>query len=139
MSLKTSQPQTFTSYKSPSLRPVSSGLTLRAVLAGGVFTILLTLWALHSEFVTKSSPITVTHLPVSALCPFVIMILIVNPLIKWLHLCRPFSREELIVIFFLVFTASAIPGWAFSNYALSLISGPFYFATEENRWAELFL
>ncbi len=139
MSLKTSLPQNAASCEGPFPRPVSSGLTFRAVVVGGVFTILLTLWALHSEFVTKSSPITVTHLPVSALCPFVVMTLIVNPLITWLRLCRPFYREELIVIFFLVFTASAIPGWAFSNYAISLISGPFYFATEENRWAELFL
>jgi hypothetical protein len=139
MSVLTPTPQKTISPDTNTPRPVSAGLTLRAVFAGCLFTILLTLWALHSEFITKSSPITVTHLPVAALCPFVIMTLFINPILKKTGFWRPFSAEELIVIFFLVFTASAIPGWAFSNYALSIISGPFYFATAENRWAELFL
>lgn len=119
--------------------PVSAGLTIRAILVGFLFTILLTIWALESEFVTRSSPITVTHLPVAALCPFLIMVFLVNPLLKAWPRGRPFSRQELIVVFFLVFTASAIPGWAFSNYTVSVISGPFYYASVENRWAELFL
>ena len=122
-----------------SLKPVSAGLTWRAVVIGCFLTVLLTIWTLHSEFITRSSFITVTHHPVAALCPFVVMVLIVNPLLKSLSICRGFTRQELIVIFFLVFTASAIPGWAFSNYAVSIISGPFYFVTPENRWADLFL
>lgn len=139
MSLTAEKPRNTAAPQERPPRPVSAGLTLRAVLAGCLFTVLLTLWALHSEFITKSSPITVTHLPVSALCPLVIMSLLINPILKRTGLWRPFSVEELIVIFFLVFTASAIPGWAFSNYAISIISGPFYFASAENRWAELFL
>ena len=120
-------------------QPVSAGLTLRAVAIGCVFTVLLTVWSLYSEFVTRGSYITVTHLPVAALLPFLLMVLLVNPVLKLTGYSRAFSRQELIVIFFLVFTASAIPGWAFSNYAVSIISGPFYFANPENRWADLFL
>ena len=120
-------------------RPVSAGLTLRAVVIGCVFTILLTIWSLASEFVTRGSFITVTHLPVAALLPFLLMVLMVNPCLKITGFSRPFNSQELVVIFFLVFTASVIPGWAFSNYAISIISGPFYHATPENRWAELFL
>ncbi|MEE2709996.1 MAG: DUF6785 family protein [Gemmatimonadota bacterium] len=118
---------------------VSSGLTIRAVLLGILLSILLTMWTIHSGYVTHASNISVTHLPVAAMFPFVFIVLILNPLMK---LARPGSglkRQELIVVFFLIFTASAIPGWAFSTYALSIISGPHYFASTENRWAELFL
>ena len=49
------------------------------------------------------------------------------------------DRTGTIVIFFILLTASVIPGWAFSTYALSTISGPHYFASPENRWVELFV
>lgn len=65
-------------------------------------------------------------------------VLILNPILKLLMPGRAFTRQEIIVIFFLVLTASAIPGWAFSTYALSVVSGPFYFASVENRWMALF-
>lgn len=118
--------------------PVSAGLTVRAVGLGAVMCVLLTIWTIHSAYVTHSSFITIAHLPIAALCPLVIVVLILNPLLKMLMPGRSFTRQEIIVIFFLVFTASAIPGWAFSTYALSVVSGPFYFASEENRWVTLF-
>ena len=92
----------------PATRPVSAGLTLRAVVIGCVFTILLTIWSISSEFVTRGSFITVTHLPVAALLPFLLMVLLVNPCLKLSGFSRPFTSQELIVIFFLVFTASVI-------------------------------
>jgi hypothetical protein len=118
--------------------PVSAGLTFRAVAIGATLCILLTLWTIHSAYVTHSSFITIAHLPIAALCPLVIVVLILNPILKSIMPGRSLTRQEIIIIFFLVFTASAIPGWAFSTYALSVISGPHYFASEENRWVELF-
>ena len=118
--------------------PVSAGLTFRAVGLGAVLCILLTILTIHSSYVTHSSFITIAHLPIAALCPLVVVVLILNPLIKVFMPGRAFTRQEIIIVFFLVFTASAIPGWAFSTYALSVISGPFYFASAENRWEVLF-
>lgn len=117
---------------------VASGLTLRAVALGIILSVLLTVWAIHSSYVTHASNITITHLPIAALFPFVFVTLILNPALKALLPGRGFNKQELIVIFFLVFTASAIPAWAFSTYAISIISGPHYYASPENRWAELF-
>ena len=47
-------------------------------------------------------------------------------------------RAELIIIFFIVFTASAIPGWAFTTYWVAVPSIPHYYANSENRYVELF-
>lgn len=120
------------------MRSVSDGLTFRAVGLGLFLSVLLTLWAIHSSYIVHASHISVMHLPSSALFPFVLVTLFLNPLIKAFRPKKALSSQELIVIFFLVFTASAIPGWAFSTYAISVISGPHYFASPENRWTELF-
>lgn len=122
----------------PGLHPVSAGLTVRAVALGMILSVLVTLWTIHSAYVIHASFITIAHLPIAALCPLVLVVLVLNPALKIVVPDRSLSRPEIIVIFFLVFTASAIPGWAFSTYALSVISGPHYFASAENRWAELF-
>ena len=122
----------------PCLHPVSAGLTVRAVALGMILSVLVTLWTIHSAYVIHASFITIAHLPIAALCPLVLVVLVLNPALKIVVPDRSLSRPEIIVIFFLVFTASAIPGWAFSTYALSVISGPHYFASAENRWAELF-
>ncbi len=123
-------------YPYPEL--VSKGLTFRAVALGLGLSVLVTLWTIHSAYVIHASFVTIAHLPVAALCPLVLVVLVLNPVLKIVLPGRSLSRPEIIVVFFLVFTASAIPGWAFSTYALSVISGPHYFASAENRWAELF-
>lgn len=122
----------------PVFHPVSAGLTVRAVALGMVLSVLVTLWTIHSAYVIHASFITISHLPIAALCPLVLVVLVLNPALKIVVPGRSLSRPEILVVFFMVFTASAIPGWAFSTYALSVISGPHYFASAENRWAELF-
>ena len=122
----------------PEHLPVSAGLTFRAVALGMGMSILTTVWTIHSAYVTHASFITIAHLPIAALCPLLVVVLILNPILKTAFPGRSLSRQEIIMIFFLVFTASAIPGWAFSTYALSVISGPFYFVSAENGWQDLF-
>lgn len=119
--------------------PVSAGLTIRAISVGLILSVLLNIWGIHSSYVTNASIVSLAHLPITAVFPFVLVVFGLNPLIKWILPGKGFTRQELIIVFFLVFTASAIPAWAFSSYALSVISGPNYFVSPENRWAELFL
>ena len=119
-------------------RTVPSGLTIRAVGIGVVLSILSCIWAIHTSYNANSSLITISHIPIAALFPFVLTVFLLNPAIKFLSPRRGLSPQELIIIFFLVFTASSIPGWAFSSYWLGVISGPLYFASPENRWVETF-
>jgi len=119
--------------------PVSAGLTVRAISVGLILSVLLNIWGIHSSYVTNASIVSLAHLPITTVFPFVLVVFGLNPLIKWILPGKGFTRQELIIVFFLVFTASAIPAWAFSSYALSVISGPNYFVSPENRWAELFL
>lgn len=47
------------------------------------------------------------------------------------------SRRELIVVYIMMISASAIPTMGLSEYLLPIITAPFYYATPENDWANL--
>ncbi len=117
---------------------LTSGMTKKALFIGVVMSVLLNIWTIHAAYVTGSSYISLTHLPVAALFPFMLVLLVFNPLMKFFWPAWVLNRYELIVVFFLVFTASTIPAWPFSSYWISAITAPHYYATTENQWAELF-
>ena len=112
-------------------------VTPRVVVIGLVLSVLSCLWITYSSYIGKSASIAVAHFPVAALLPF-ILLLGCNWIIKWRRLGTPLSSSELLVIFFMLLTASAIPGWAFTTYFVALVGTPFYFATPQNRWEEVF-
>ncbi|SVC13157.1 uncharacterized protein METZ01_LOCUS266011, partial [marine metagenome] len=113
-------------------------VTLRAVVIGLCLSILACLWITYSSYLGKSASIPVAHFPVAALFPFVLISLVFNPLLRITGWFRPFRMAELLVIFFMVLTASAIPGWAFTTYWVALVGTPLYFATPQNRWETVF-
>ena len=78
---------------------ITSGLTLRAVIIGGVLAVLLTIWSIHSAYSAGSSSLTLTHLPIAALFPFLVVVLLLNPALKVLNPRYALSRYELIIIF----------------------------------------
>ncbi|HIG45634.1 MAG TPA: hypothetical protein EYQ20_04135 [candidate division Zixibacteria bacterium] len=122
--------------------PRESVVTLRAVMIGLTLSILMCLWITYSTYIGRSSTMPVAHFPVAALLPFVCVVLGLNVLLKKIyqfrHLVRPLRPSELLVVFVMVFTASAIPGWAFTTYLVVVIGSPYYFATPENRWEAVF-
>ena len=117
---------------------LASGTTLRAVTLGLVLSALMAWWVVHSAFEAHSSYLSITHLPVGALFPFMLVVFVFNGLLKRFAPRRVFTPPELIIVFFTVFTASAIPGWAFSTYWAAIPSIPHYYANSENRWVEMF-
>lgn len=117
---------------------LAAGLTRRAVILGIIFSALLAIWVCHSSYIARSSVLTITHLPIAALFPFIVTVFVINGFLRKFAPTAVLTPPELILIFFIVFTASAVPGWAFTTYWIAVPSMPYYFATQENRWAELF-
>ena len=117
---------------------IASGMTLRAVGLGLFLSAAMAWWVVHSAFEAHSSYLSITHMPMAALFPFMLVVFVVNGLLKRFAPSRIFTAPELIIIFFIVFTASAIPGWAFTTYWVAVPSIPHYYANSENRYVELF-
>ena len=121
----------------PSIR-LAAGMTPRAVILGLVLSLGLALWTIHAAFMIRSSHLTIGHLPIAALFPFFLVVFVFNGLLKRFAPKRVFTASEQIIIFFIVFTASAVPAWGISSYWVAVPSMPYYYANLENRWAELF-
>jgi hypothetical protein len=117
---------------------LASGMTIRAIALGLLLSVGMSWWVVHSSFEAHSSFLSITHLSVAALFPFMFVVFIINGVLKKFMPQRAFTAPEQIIIFFTVFAASAIPGWAFSTYWAAIPSIPHYYANSENRWVELF-
>ncbi|MBI4551117.1 MAG: hypothetical protein HY710_02530 [Candidatus Latescibacteria bacterium] len=137
------QEEPFEVVRPAASRPVlvyglASGMTRRAIGLGLILSVWLSWWTCHSAFVARSSYLTITHLPIAALFPFIIVVFVLNGMLKRFIPRQTLTPPELIIVFFTVFTSSAIPAWAFSTYWIAVPSMPFYYATPENRWETLF-
>ncbi len=117
---------------------LASGMTFRAVALGLFLSASMAWWVVHASFEAHSSFLSITHLPIAALFPFMLVVFVINGFLKRFAPSHVFTQAELIIIFFTVFTASAIPGWAFSTYWVAVPSIPHYYANSENRYVELF-
>ena len=83
-----------------------------------------------------------TRLGLSSATPaafFLLFVILIGPqfLVKCLKPKWALERDELLVIFTMMMVATVIPTRGFSGPLLSGITGPVYFATEENEWAKI--
>ena len=60
-----------------------------------------------------------------------------NGLMRVVHSAWSLARSELLVVYAMMITASAIPTMGLSEYLLTITTAAQYFATPENDWASL--
>ena len=87
---------------------------------------------LHVGSLVKSS------FPVALILGFVIWV-VINMIIARISPRAVFSRHEMMVIFAAMWIAGMMPGVGWMGYFVGALPAPHFFATPENRWAELFL
>ena len=121
-------PNQFTQESLQRSGPPLRVVTLRAVSIGLSLSILSCIWISYSSYIVKSASLPVAHFPVAALLPFIV-VLTATWLIKYLSHKTLLNPAELLLVFFMVLTGSAIPGWAFTTYWVALVGTPLYFAT----------
>lgn len=78
-----------------------------------------------------------THLPPGAVGALLVLLLVVNPLLRLLSKKLTFSRNELLTVYITCLFSTLVPGHGGENFFVSNIIGPFYFATHENKWLDL--
>jgi hypothetical protein len=79
-----------------------------------------------------------TYLPVAVLIPFVAWI-VLNTLIRITVPRYALSRTELITIFGMLWIAGSLPTVGWGLYAVSMVSSPEFYASPENRMADVVL
>ena len=114
-----------------------SGVTLRAFLIGLLLIPLNAYWVVQSEAVWWGTYLTIVSLFFNVV--FTLLILIgLNAIYKHFAPKSALKQGELITIYVMLCLGSGLAGNNFLEALVLTIGHPFWFATPENEWSELF-
>lgn len=118
---------------------VQHGGTPRALLAGLIGIVFLCLAAPYTDLTLQGSELAGNHLPLGTVC-FLLVLLGLSALgSRFLRRWRRFSGRELLVAFAMTLAAAGLPTFGLAAYLFPIMSAPIYYATPENRYAEVIL
>ena len=95
---------------SVAIQSADRGVTARAVLLGLVLVCAEVAVITFSEPVARSSSMNVSHFPVGFFMWFVVVVLGLNPLLKWIYPGYMLSRSELLTVAVMGLIGAHIPG-----------------------------
>ena len=114
------------------------GITARSVALGLLTAAGIALYGNAGEMVLHVGSLVKSNFPVSLVLVFTIWVVINMGIIRvaprW-----ALSTTELMVIFGTTWIAGMMPGVGWMGYLIGCLPAPHFFATPENRWAELIL
>lgn len=93
----------------------------------------------YNEMLVKGSRLGLSSLTPAAFFLFFILSLFINPALYRVRRSWAFTKPELLFIFAMMMVATAIPTRGVTGPLLAMISGPQYYASPENHWADLVL
>ncbi len=110
---------------------------MRSLVIGTALAFFINLACPYSVLVLQNAGLTSDYITAGAMMIFLLLVGLFNPLIKMAH--RPWALRtgEMVVIYVMMIVASAIPTWGLVTNLFHILTRPFYYATPENRWAEL--
>jgi len=112
-------------------------ITRRAFLAGAILSILLPLLSHYSINIVHGSYLAIDHMPAGAISLFFIIVFVINSLLRRIKRSWVFSPPELLTVYIMMLVASSVTTRGFGSQILPMLAAPFYYATPENRWAEI--
>jgi hypothetical protein len=77
------------------------------------------------------------HLPPGAVGVLLALLLVINPLVRSLSRRLAFSRQEILTVYITCLFSTLVPGHGGETLFISQIVAPFYYATRENQWLEM--
>ena len=112
-------------------------VTLRAVVLGALLAFFLNIACPYSVLVLQNAGLTSDYITAGAMMAFAVLVGMVNPALKLLAPAWALRTSELVVVYAMMIVASAIPTWGLVTNLFHILTRPFYYATPENRWADL--
>jgi len=110
-----------------------------ALPVGLAMAVAVNLYTFGSDYEYVSSRLTFGYMPMAAMAPFAVFMLVVVPLVGLVARGAAFRREELIVIFAMTLVGSVFPTLSMVGFIPSVMATPYYFASPENQWREVLL
>ena len=111
--------------------------TFRAVLTGTVLSLCIACGAPYGNMVVRGSYMALDFSTPGAIFLFFLLVGPLNIIAGTIRRSLALGRRELLVVYVMMITASAIPTMGLSEYLLTIITGAHYYATPENEWGVL--
>ena len=116
----------------------SAGVTWRALIIGAALIPLNNYWIMQVEAVWNTGHSTCLSLMWHVVLNLLVLILINLFLLKRFLPKRAITQAELIAIYAMLTLGGSISGRDMLQILIPVIGWPFWFATQENEWAQLF-
>ena len=116
----------------------SAGVTWRALIIGAALIPLNNFWIMQVEGVWNTGHSTCLSLMWHVVLNLLILILLNLFLLKKFFPKYAFTQSEFIAIYAMLTLAGGIAGRDMLQILIPVIGWPFWFATPENEWAQLF-
>ena len=127
------------SQPDPQIQPtVSPRITGRSILLGLLTAGLMAYSQNVLEIVLHAGSLVKSSFPVALILGFLIWV-VINMFIARFSPKSVLSRHEMMVIFATMWIVGMMPGVGWMGYFIGALPAPHFFASPENRWAELFL
>ncbi len=114
------------------------GATLRVWLLGIAASAGVSVLSIYSLIIIRASRIDFGYLPLIVLLILFVFTAGINALLKTLAPRRALTGAELLVLFTMCLAATSVPTVGLATYLIAALSVPYYYATPENRYAEIF-
>jgi hypothetical protein len=121
-----------------SIRP-SEGVTRRAFLIGTAASLFVGVGVIYGDNVIRGSRMAQDFASPIALLLLFVMVAVLNPLIGWLRRSWYLTTAEITLVYIMALAAATIPSMGLTSFFIPYLSGAQYYATPENRWADLFM
>jgi hypothetical protein len=119
-------------------RKPAGAISARAVVIGLLLSVALSLVIPYIDVFLSDTFLGSCHLPPGAVFVLLVLVLVVNPLLRLMHRRWPLNRVELLLIYCMLLFSTLVPGHGAENVFIPVVITPYYYATAENNWEQLF-
>ena len=122
------------------IKTTRSPFSVKTILTGVILSVILAVMAQYSVNVVNDSYLAIDHMPAGGIFIFFLLTVLINPLLRLLTRDKvSFSPVELLVVYTMILITASVAEMGLGCQLLPILAAPSYYATPQNRWAELIL
>lgn len=119
-------------------KEVKAGLTFRAFLFVIIASVIIAFWTQHSELVIDSPSFNSIHPSIAGFFAVICISLFINPFLKFIRENWALTQQELLLIYSVLIVVGPIVSIGGVHFFIPTLIAPYYYATPENEYSELF-